>query len=100
MPRSTQGDFAFKFGGFALYFFESCKIHTLVREFAPTALPRITRFVCAASVHVVYDIVNATVPRLVDMAVFFVLETNPGPHPIYPGFVWQTSGLVRVVVLQ
>ena len=49
--------------------------------------------------HCGYDTVNAILPRLVDVAMF-VLEQDPGGHPVYPAFVRGTSGLARIVGLR
>ena len=49
--------------------------------------------------HFMYDTVNALLPRLVDVAMFF-LEQDPGGRPVYPAFVRGNFVLARIVGLQ
>lgn len=101
MPRSTQTDFAFQFGCFALYFFECCKIHTLLREFAPIALLWITHFVCVPPARMVF--MTSSTRQCLDLLTwrcFCYRNKYRFSSYIYHDFVCQTSGLVRVVGLQ
>ena len=63
MPCSGQGHFILQFQRFALYVFECRKTDTLLHNFALTTLLRI--------MHFIYDTANATLPRLVDVAMSF-----------------------------
>ena len=49
--------------------------------------------------HFMYDIVNATLPRLVAVSMFF-LEQDLGGRPVYPAFARETSGSARIVELR